>query len=100
MGEKEQDDLYYCSALDKTKGCRLGKNKHYDCSIWPLRIMRFQGKRVITFSTLCPAIQKVPLEKLKSLAKELSTDIFAHADKEPYMVKDYIDGYFILATEE
>lgn len=100
MGEKESDKLYYCSTLDKSKGCTLGNKKPYDCQIWPFRVMTFQGKRVITLSPVCPAMQKKPLDQLQKLAQELSEDIFAHADKYPYMTKEFIIGYPILVVEE
>lgn len=99
--QKEQDeDLYYCSVLDHSKGCLLGTEKPFDCSIWPLRVMRFEGKRVIALSPVCPALMKKPVGDVVNIAKNLSEKIFSEADKNPDLVKNYEVGYIILVIEE
>lgn len=99
MEREPDEDLYYCSVLDHEKGCVLGDNKPFDCQIWPLRIMDFNGKRVITLSPVCPVMIKKPLCDLQMLAKELAPIIFSEADKNPDIVKKYLPGYPILFTE-
>lgn len=98
--QKEPDkDLYYCPMLDHSRGCLLGDEKPFDCRIWPLRIMDFEGRRVIVMSPVCPTLYNKPLSELRELALRLAPAIFAEADKTPQMVKPYIAGYTILVAE-
>ncbi len=98
--KKEQDeDLYYCSVLDHSKGCLLSTEKPFDCSIWPLRVMRFEGKRVIALSPVCPVVITRPIDKVVAVAMKLSDKIFSEADKNPDLVKNYEAGYIILCVE-
>ena len=99
--EREPDrDLYFCPMLDHEKGCLLGSNKPFDCKIWPLRIMRFEGRRVIVLSPVCPTIFSRPIKDIAAAARELAPAIFEQADKTPEMVKPYIEGYIILLVEK
>lgn len=99
--EREPDrDLYYCPMLDHKSGCMLKDEKPFDCRIWPLRIMRFEGRRVIVISPVCPTMFSKPLKDLKAVAKKLAPVIFSEADLEPDIVKPYIIGYPILVTED
>jgi len=99
--EKEPDiDLYYCSMLDQESGCTLGDDKPFDCKIWPFRIMALNDTRVITLSTVCPIVQKKPLEDIQAVAKELAPEIFKYADENPGSVKPYLSGYPIMVVED
>ncbi len=100
MDREENEDLYYCSVLDHKKGCLLGTGKPFDCSIWPLRVMSFEGRRVIALSPVCPVVIKKPIDEVTALAKKLSPIIFAQADKNPDLVKSYEVGYVILVIED
>ena len=93
----ENDGLTYCPALSD-KGCTLGENKPFDCKIWPLRAMKKGNDIVITISPVCGAVDPLKPE-VKELAKELSEIIFKEAEKNPDIVKDYIDGYPIAAVK-
>ncbi len=100
MKKEDGADLYYCSLLDRDKGCILGSEKPFDCKIWPFRIMALNGTRVITLSPVCPVVNTRPMEQIVKTCKEISAQIFAEADKHPQFVKPYLKGYPILAVEE
>lgn len=89
-----------CAFLDPDKGCMLSdEDKPFDCKIWPLRIMKKSGdnKCVIALTPTCPAINKVPLEKMKELVQEeLGEKIYAYAKEYPYIVKEYREGFPVL----
>lgn len=87
-----------CTFLDPQKGCVLNENdKPFDCSIWPLRIMRKDGKLVIALTPTCPAIGAVPSEKLSSLVLNgLGQKIFDYAKDHPYIIKEYHEGFPII----
>lgn len=90
------DGLTYCPALSDT-GCALGANKPFDCRIWPLRVMKKGENTVITLSPVCEHVS--PNNKtVKELAEELAPTIFEEADKNPDIIKDYIEGYPVLVT--
>lgn len=93
-------DMYYCTALDKNSGCLLDEDKPFDCKIWPFRVMLLENVRVITISPVCPVVIKKPLSALMDFAEKISAVIFAEAEKNPSMIKPYINGYPILAVEK
>lgn len=100
--DKSDDGIYYCTALDKSSGCKLSPElKPFDCKIWPFRVMRIKGfdRTVITLSPVCPVVKTKPLADIMNVVSEISDEIFEQATAHPYMVKDYIEGYPILAVE-
>ncbi|MCI7767672.1 MAG: GNAT family N-acetyltransferase [Oscillospiraceae bacterium] len=93
----EEEEIYRCPALDPEKGCTLGENKPFDCSIWPFRVMDLNGARVISIASVCPELYKLPLNVLVGeLENGLADIIFAEAAKNPAIVKPYQQGYPIL----
>lgn len=110
-----------CPFLDEKKGCILPEeDKPFDCKIWPLRLMRevCQGDApddtlsaqqncvsrcvplthlAVCLTPTCPAVNKLPVSRVRELVeKGLGDKIFARGEKEPYMVKDYREGYIVL----
>ena len=93
----EEEEIYRCPALDPQKGCTLGENKPFDCSIWPYRVMDLNGARVISIASVCPELYKKPLNVLvEELEGGLADIIFAEAARNPSIVKPYELGYPIL----
>ncbi len=93
------EELYCCNLLDKNTGCKLGDKKPFECSIWPLRIMQLDGRRVIALSPVCPVLQTRAVKDIADVAQRLSKRIFAYADKNPDIVKKYESGYVIFVIE-
>ena len=90
------DGLYYCPMLTDT-GCRLGDSKPFDCRIWPYRVMNFRGRFVITIASICPVMYKKPLNALiAELDGGLANIIFAEAENNPDIIKEYDNSYPIL----
>ena len=100
MEKEENEDLYFCPMLDKSKGCILGDDKPFDCEIWPFRVMNYSGRLVLTLSPVCPVLYKKPVDEIMEVAKEISKPIFRYAQENSGVVKKYIDGYPIFATED
>ena len=97
----EKEELYFCPALDRQKGCILGENKPFDCKVWPYRIMRLGGALVISIASICPVMYKKPLDTLiEELESGLADRIFGEAEKHPQIVKPYEQGYPILMVRE
>ena len=84
-----------CTFLDPHKGCILKpEDKPFDCSIWPLRIMRKDGELVIALTPSCPSIGATPRPELIELVKSgLGEQIFEYAKTHPYIVKEYREGF-------
>lgn len=99
MPKDESDDLYYCSMLDRNSGCILKDDKPFDCKIWPFRVMDFNGVNVITLSPVCPVVKTRSLEDLSSFIETIAPTIFQQANDQPEIIKPYIKGYPILATD-
>lgn len=94
--EFKEDGLTYCPALSD-KGCTLGEDKPFDCRIWPLRAMKKGDELVITLSPVCEHINPED-HAVRELAAELAPIIFQEADKNPDIIKEYIEGYPILVS--
>lgn len=98
-GEISGDDIFSCPALSDN-GCLLGDDKPFDCRIWPFRIMRKGGARVIAVSSLCENVYGQSHEALTAFLNEgLAEKIFDYADKFPEAVHEYYDNYTILLIE-
>ena len=87
-----------CTFLNPQKGCILKhEDKPFDCSIWPLRIMRKDGELVIALTPTCPSIGAVPSQALTELVKSgLGEKILAYAKEHPYIIKKYRAGFPII----
>lgn len=87
-----------CTFLDSNRGCILKpEEKPFDCSIWPLRIMRKNGELVIALTPTCPSIGATPRPELVELVKNgLGAKIFEYAKAHPYIIKEYRDGFPII----
>lgn len=87
-----------CTFLDPRRGCILKpEDKPFDCSIWPLRIMRKDGELVIALTPTCPSIGAVPSQALVNLVKNgLGNKIFEYAKAHPYIIKEYREGFPII----
>ena len=87
-----------CDYLDAHKGCILSnEDKPFDCKIWPLRIMRKEDKLVIAFTPTCAALGKIPSDELKKLVNAgLGETIYDYAAKNPFIIKDYKEGFPVI----
>lgn len=88
-----------CPFLDTERGCVLPENdKPFDCKIWPLRYMRMpSGSMKVCLTPTCPEINQIPAERMKQLVDHGLGDLIAgYAEKHPYMIKEYKDGFLVL----
>ena len=79
-----------CPFLDTTKGCILPLGlKPFDCKIWPFRAVRkSDGTLKVALTPTCPAINKVPREKILTLVQSgLGQQILDYATMHPAIVK-------------
>lgn len=88
-----------CTFLDPHKGCILKpEDKPFDCSIWPLRIMRKDSELVIALTPSCPSIGAVPSKALVDLVQDgLGEKIFEYAKTHPEIIKEYREGFPIIS---
>ena len=86
----DPDEEAPCPFLDTKHGCKLpAELKPFDCKIWPLRVVKLPEPAVVLTPT-CPAINKVPFEKVQALAESgLGKTILEYASKHPQMIKPY-----------
>ncbi len=83
-----------CPFLDPKKGCSLPPElKPFDCKIWPLRAIRCKDKSIkVALTPTCPAINKLPEEKLLQLtASGLGQKILDFAASHPEIIKKESD---------
>ena len=87
-----------CTFLNPERGCILKpEDKPFDCSIWPLRIMRKDGELVIALTPTCTSIGATPRPELIELVKNgLGETILEYAKAHPYIVKEYREGFPII----
>ena len=84
-----------CPFLDSKRGCILPTVlKPFDCSIWPFRAVKKESNSsntplVVALTPTCPAINKVPREKIKELLDSgLRKKILDYAESHPDIIKD------------
>jgi hypothetical protein len=79
------------------KGCRLSSDeKPFDCSIWPLRACKIEGKVRVMLENTCPAINRQPAENIEKLVRSgLGEKIISHAEKNPDSIKEIKPGFII-----
>ena len=80
-------------------GCTLNaEEKPWDCSIWPLRVMRLKdGEVVIALTPTCPEINKLEVEEVKKFVDEnLREELLEYAKNHPFLIKEYREGFPVL----
>ena len=79
-----------CPFLDPRRGCTLPQDlKPFECKIWPLRAVRTQESIAVALTPTCPAINKVPIEKVRELAASgLGRQILDYAASHPDILKE------------
>jgi hypothetical protein len=98
-GEKEYAP---CPFLDPRSGCVLTEDeKPFDCKIWPLRVMRRNGRLVVALTPTCVEMNKIPLERLTSFVQDsgIAKILFDEAEKTPWIIKEYRDPFPVLAEK-
>ena len=83
-----------CPFLDSKKGCCLPPDlKPFDCSIWPFRAVEDKYHKIsVALTPTCPAINKVPREKIIALLQSgLGEKIIAYAGQNPDIIKESSD---------
>ena len=80
------------------RGCVLShEEKPFDCSIWPLRATKIDGKLRVMLENTCPAINRQPIENVENLVKAgLGEKIIAYASENPDSIKEFVAGFKIL----
>lgn len=80
-----------CPFLDTNHGCSLSPElKPFDCKIWPLRAVHQPDDTIaVALTPTCPAINKVPQEKVQALAASgLGQQILDYATTHPDIIKE------------
>lgn len=96
----DEKGIAWCPMLTD-KGCKLGDKKPFDCRIWPLRVMRLENMLAVVISPVCETTSKLSVGKLMEFINGgIAKQIFAEAEKNPDIIKDYIEGYPILAIKK
>lgn len=94
---KDEDEILFCPALDRSKGCTLGEDKPFDCKIWPLRPFMIDGKLKIGVANICPAFKPETDYRLKELLENgLYDTIVEMIGKDDTLVKGCTEGYRII----
>lgn len=90
---------YKCPALDENKGCMLPENlKPVECSMWPLRVMRDNGKLFITLAGGCHAVnERFTSDVKKLLGDGLYEKIIDILKRDKSIIKEFESSYEKLA---
>lgn len=85
-----------CPFLSES-GCVLSPDeKPFDCSIWPLRVCKKDGKFSVMLENTCPAINRQPIQNVENLLNSgLGKKIISYAQKNQGIVKDYQSDFTI-----
>ena len=94
---KNDSEILLCPALDECKGCTMGKDKPFDCSIWPLRPFYIEGRVRIGVAEICPELGRDNDGKLIDLLENgLYDKILSAIKKDKSLVKNHPEGYRII----
>ena len=92
---QDPEEEALCPFLDPNHGCALPPElKPFDCKIWPLRAVQHpepdnSKKLAVALTPTCPAINKVPLERVRELAESgLGQQILDYAASHPDIIKE------------
>lgn len=87
---EDSEEEAACPFLSE-KGCVLSaEEKPFDCSIWPLRACKIDGKIRVILENTCPAINRQPISAVKTLVDSgLGEKIISYAQKNPDMIKEF-----------
>ncbi len=64
---------YKCPFLSSV-GCRLSSFKPFKCAIWPLYVVRMEGKVAVAYSNVCPFIE----DSSEKIMRILGSSFFDH----------------------
>lgn len=99
--DAEFDDNGLCTCpLLTEKGCVLGEEKPFDCRIWPFRVMKRGSLLLLTLSPVCDSLSSLSVKEISRFVPKIAPKIFEEAERNPEMVKEYIEGYPIFAVKE
>lgn len=97
----DPEEIVYCPALDRERGCTLPpEEKPFECSVWPLRVMRRDGRLVIGLYRDCPGAAGGNAGKLAALARGKLLPLFLdHARRHPAAVRAFAPEYDVVWEE-
>lgn len=87
-------EILLCPCLHEKKGCLLGDEKPFECSIWPVRIFEDEQGTHLGVAEMCPAFQGNKREKLvHELNDNQLREKILERKQEQLIVKDREEGY-------
>lgn len=95
---QDSEEEVPCPFLNPDTGCTLNaKAKPWDCSIWPLRVMKKDNSTVIALTPTCPTMNKTNIDELREYVNtNLREDLIEYANSHPYLIKEYHEGFIII----
>ena len=92
-----EGELYPCPALT-SNGCGLSSDlKPFECSIWPIRLMKFKGDIVLTVCKDCSALKDIDTQTIDDFANsKVRVLALNYAKKYPSIVKSFHENYRII----
>lgn len=92
----DDKEILLCPCLDETKGCMLGQDKPFECSIWPIRIFENEEGAYLGLAEICPAFADDKDRLLRELKENgLEEKIMAQKNRQP-VIKPVEKGYLRL----
>ena len=94
----DSEEEVFC-AFNKGKGCIMSKeDKSFECSAWPFRVMKKDGKNVIGLCKDCRVFAKIDMDKIKTLLDSgLAKQLYDYAAKNPVVIRDYRENYKVVS---
>ena len=71
--DKDSEGIYTCPML-ADNGCMMGSKKPFMCAIWPISLVKYNGRNAIAVSELCPSIFKMTNEYITETLGESFLD--------------------------
>lgn len=98
------DGLYQTDDSEEEVPCYFNKSgcilpdrlKPFECKLWPLRVMRKDGKLYAAISLSCPAIRKNTDEEIHATMEGLSETMRNYVGLHPEIIKEYHENYKVM----
>ena len=94
----DPEEEVFCT-FNKGKGCIMkdGVDKSFECSAWPFRVMKKDGKTVIAYCKDCRVFAKKSIDEIRSLLDSgLGKKMTEYAKQKPVYIRDYRENYYVL----
>ena len=97
--EKDSEGIYTCPCLSE-RGCILGKDRPFRCSLWPLYLINTENGIGIALSPVCPEVWKIRNKDIFEGIRDLLPFLMETARENPSLIEKWSPEYRMIALPD